>query len=79
MRLARAMSASLRKLYSPAGARLADLWPMALLDGGAHHGFGVRRGTPLVVVWLGGEGFSVQAFVCAFVVVHGVAGHRFVC
>lgn len=49
------------------------------LDGGAHHGFGVRRGTPLVVVWLDGEGFSVQAFVCTFVVVHEVAGHRFVC
>ena len=39
------------KLYSPAGARLAGLWPMALLDGGAHHGFGARRGAPLVVVW----------------------------
>ena len=49
-RLSRSRASRLQS-YSPAGARLADLWPIALLDGGAHHGFGVRRGTPLVVVW----------------------------
>ena len=49
-RLSRSRASRLQS-YSPAGARLAGLWPMALLDGGAHHGFGVRRGTPLVVVW----------------------------
>ena len=42
-RLSRSRASHLQS-YSPAGARARRL------DGGAHHGFGARRGAPLVVV-----------------------------